>query len=91
MFYVLTGHQMRHIKDSDVHDGILFLDGREIKLDEKIFNLIEQYRKWKKAFYDEDLPDFLFVTGESYHRKIPVSVTYFTRMFRRLNVGLTVS
>ena len=91
VFYVLTGHQMRHIKDSDVHDGILFLDGREIKLDEKIFNLIEQYRKWKKAFYDEDLPDFLFVTGESYHRKIPVSVTYFTRMFRRLNVGLTVS
>ena len=91
VFYILTGHQMRYIKDSDVYDGILFLDGREIKLDEKIIELIERYRKWKKEFYGEDSPDFLFVNSESYYRKIPVSVTYFTKMFRRFNVGLTVS
>lgn len=91
IFHLCTVHQLRNLKVSDLQDGKIFLHNDWHEVDEKLWQLIEKYKKWRTDFYFEFTPEYFFITGYTVTSKTPVEGSHFAKLFKANSVGLSPS
>lgn len=91
IYYGMTCEELRNLKNADVNDWQILIDGRYYDIEPRLGELIKEYIDWKQKRFFGYAHEFFFVTGESVTKKAPVEYSYFAKHFKLNHVPVSPS
>lgn len=85
IFYGFTNEQLRHLKRTEVNEKYIQHANKVIPLEQPLIKLTSEYMEWRRYYYIglNDTNPYFFVNKVSIFTENPVSIGYFSYLFRK--------